>query len=63
MYWVKKFFIGFILVILMLAEWVIDLIGSLWNIFHNAVKELVIATQKIYDEIKPTKGEPDSRKE
>lgn len=35
---------------LLLLEWVIDLIGKIWLILHNSVKDLTLATENIINE-------------
>jgi hypothetical protein len=35
---------------LLLIEWTVDLIGKIWNVLHNSVKTLALATENIINE-------------
>lgn len=60
---VKKYFIGFWLLLLMIIEWVFDLVKSVWDVVHKSIQDLTIAMQNEYNDIKILKGEPDRGKE
>lgn len=53
----KKYFIGFWLVLLLIIEWVADLITQMWGVFHSGVRDLALALDKKYNEL----NEPDRK--
>ena len=56
---IKKYFIGFFLLIMMLIEWVCEVILKIVNVIHEGVKELTLALDRIYNELN-LRNEPDS---
>lgn len=55
----KKFVVSFGYFLLMLVEWVFDLVVKLVSVVHSEIRELTIAIEKKYNQI----NEPDSGKE
>lgn len=52
----RKYFIGFWLLLLLLVEWLAELILKIVTVVHGSIKDLTIALNKKYKEV----NEPDS---
>lgn len=57
----KKYTIGFCLVLFFVIEWTLDVIVKLFTVLHESVKELAIYLETTYNEINVKYSEPDSR--
>lgn len=57
----KKYFIGFWLVVLLIIEWVVELVVKLVAVVHGGVRELTLMMDKIYNDLK-LKSESDRGK-
>lgn len=60
---IKKYLIGFLLVIFFVIEWLFDVVQKLITVLHESVKELAIYLETTYNEINKKDSEPDSRKD
>jgi hypothetical protein len=56
---VKMAGVWFLWVLLLIIEWGIDLIGCLWKVIHDSIKDLAIAIDKERQKLKLV-NEPDS---
>lgn len=58
----KKYFVGLILLIFLIIEWVLDMIVKMWKIIHEGTRDIATALGEIYNELNNKPGEPDSGK-